>query len=131
MGGVRNIGDSSGYSPEYRATATPAADFPALKATLAERRMAPADWAAQLRAMMSHDVGRANGGSLDRAASRVTAKALVVVAAQDHMVNPLPALEFAPKIHARVVELTGNCGHMATSCEAAKLGPAVKAFLGE
>lgn len=119
------------YTPEYRVKNTRAQDFPALKAALAESQMAPADWAAQLRAMMSHDIGRADGGSLDRAAARVTAKALVVVAVQDHMVNPLPALAFAPKIHARVVELSGNCGHMATSCEAGKLGAAVKAFLTE
>src|SRR3974377_1147844 len=76
--------------------------------------------------IVSDDIGRANGGSMARAAARVTAKALVVVRTQDHMVNPLPALESAPKIHARVVDLTGNCGHMATSCEAGKLASAVK-----
>jgi homoserine O-acetyltransferase len=119
------------YTPEYRATKEPPSTFPALKATLGESRMAPADWASQLRAMMSQDVGKANGGSLDRAAGRVTARVLVVVNTQDHMVNPLPALEWAPKIHARVLKLTGNCGHMSTSCESGKMAPAVNAFLSE
>ena len=81
--------------------------------------------------MMSHDVGRTNGGSLDAAAKRVKAKTLVVLARQDHMVNPIPAMRFAERIGARVLELQGNCGHMATSCESAVLLGSVREFLGK
>ena len=51
------------------------------------------DWLAQLEAMIHHDV--AHGGSMEDAAKRVQAKVLVVAAAQDHMVNPKPAEDFA------------------------------------
>src|SRR4051794_10517041 len=85
------------------------------------------DWVAQLEAMIHHDV--AEGGSLEAAAKKVKAKVLVVAAAQDHMVNPQPALDFAPLIHARTLVLESDCGHRATGCESAKMFPAVKAFL--
>lgn len=85
------------------------------------------DWLAQLEAMIHHDV--ANGGSMEAAAKKVKAKVLVVASAQDHMVNPQPALDFAPLIHAQTLVLESDCGHSAPGCESAKMYPAVKAFL--
>jgi homoserine O-acetyltransferase/O-succinyltransferase len=119
------------YTPEYRAQKMPPSEFPSFKATLAASRMSPSDWAAQLRAMMSHDIGRGNGGSLAAAAARVKAKTLVVVALQDHMVNPLPALEIAGRLNARTLQLTGNCGHMAPTCEADRMNPVAGVFLAD
>ena len=85
------------------------------------------DWLAQLDAIVHLDV--AHGGSLQDAAKRVKARVLVVSAAQDQMVNPQPALDFASAIGARTFVLHGDCGHSATSCEAATLDPQVGAFL--
>lgn len=96
----------------------------------AEKRYAdiqPYDWACQLRAMLVQDI--APGESLEDAAQKVKAKMLIVVATQDHMVNPVAATRFAAAINAPLVELTGNCGHMATSCESAKLAAFVRSFL--
>jgi hypothetical protein len=66
------------------------------------------DWLAQLDAMIHHDVAR--GGKIEDAAKRVKAKVLVVAAAQDHMVNPKPALDFAALIGARTLVLDSDCG---------------------
>ena len=85
------------------------------------------DWVAQLQAMIHHDI--ANGGSMEAAAKKVKAKTLVVVAAQDHMVNPQPALDFVPLVHAQTLVLESDCGHLAPGCESDKMFPAVKAFL--
>jgi homoserine O-acetyltransferase len=85
------------------------------------------DWVAQLEAMLHHDV--ANGGEMETAARKVKAKVLVVAAAQDHMVNPQPALDFAPLIHAQTLVLQSDCGHRSPGCESAKMYPVVKAFL--
>jgi homoserine O-acetyltransferase len=85
------------------------------------------DWLAQLAAMIGHDV--AQGGSMEAAAKKVKAKVLVVASAQDHMVNPQPALDFASLIHAQTLVLESDCGHLAPGCESAKMYPAVKAFL--
>jgi homoserine O-acetyltransferase len=119
------------HTPAWRSRQTPPADFPKFKAGYEETlgRMAPADWASQLRAMMATDVARAFGGSLEKAAGQVRAEVLVVVATQDHMVNAGPAIEFAAKLGAPVVKLEGDCGHMAIGCEAEKFTPPVRAFL--
>jgi homoserine O-acetyltransferase len=85
------------------------------------------DWLAQLHALSQLDV--AHGGTLEDAARRVKAKVLVVSSAQDHMVNPEPALHFARLIGARVILLQGDCGHLAVGCEAATLDPQVRSFL--
>jgi homoserine O-acetyltransferase/O-succinyltransferase len=119
-------------TPAEHLEKTPAEDFAALRARLeqdAKTGMDPLDWAAQLRAMMAQDVARNYGGSLEKAGAAVQAQVLVVVATQDHMVNPGPALQMAAKSGFSVLRLGGNCGHMATSCESGKLISAVSAFL--
>jgi len=121
-------------TPDYWATSPDAADWNKVKQELrteAAGGMDPLDWAAQLRAMMSQDVAANAGGSMQRAAASVRAKTLVVVSVQDHMVNPGPALRFAEGAKASVLKLTGNCGHMATGCESAKMNAAVRAFLAQ
>ncbi len=122
------------YSPAWWESARQGADWPALRQRLekeAASAMDPLDWAAQLRAMMAQDVSLNAGGSMQRAEDLVQATILIVVAAQDHMVNPAPALEFAARAHAQVLQLTGNCGHMATGCESQKMTAAVRAFLAQ
>jgi len=85
------------------------------------------DLLAQLEAIVHQDV--AHGGSQLEAARRVKARVLVVVASQDHLVNPKPALDFAALLGAKTMLLESDCGHKAVSCESAKLYPAVRAFL--
>jgi homoserine O-acetyltransferase len=85
------------------------------------------DWLSGLVALSHHDI--AHGGSLEDAAKKVRARVLIVNAAQDHMVNPKPALDFAQLIGAKTIVLQSDCGHIAPGCEAATLFPAVRAFL--
>jgi homoserine O-acetyltransferase/O-succinyltransferase len=85
------------------------------------------DWLAQLDAIVHLDVS--HGGSMEDAAKRVRAKVLVVNSAQDQMVNPKPALDFARLIGAKTLVLQGDCGHLAPGCEAATLDPVVRDFL--
>jgi homoserine O-acetyltransferase len=83
----------------------------------------------QVQAMMALDVSEPYGGSMVRAAATVKAKVFVIVAKLDHVVTPGPALEFAPLIKAKILELQSDCGHLAPSCESQKVGAAVKEFL--
>jgi homoserine O-acetyltransferase len=85
------------------------------------------DWVAQLEAMIHLDVAR--GGPMEAAAKKVKARVLIVAAAQDHMVNPKPALDFAPMVHAQTLVLESDCGHLSPGCESAKMYPVVKAFI--
>jgi homoserine O-acetyltransferase len=83
----------------------------------------------QVQAMMQLDVSREFGGSLERAARAVKAKVFVVVAKFDHVVTPEPATEFASLLSAKLLNLEGDCGHLATSCESQRLNAAVADFL--
>ena len=85
----------------------------------------------QAQAMMSLDVSRDFGGSLERAARAVKAKVLVVVSRFDHVVTPEPATEFAALLGAPLLVLESDCGHLATSCESQRVGEAVTKFLTE
>ncbi len=92
-------------------------------------RFDPWDWASQLRAMLGHDVSHGVAGSLEEAANRVRARSLLVVAAQDHMVTPATIRDWARWTRAEVLELAGDCGHLATGCEQKLVRPAVVEFL--
>ena len=83
----------------------------------------------QAQAMMQLDVSRDFGGSLERAARAVKARVFVVVAKQDHVVTPGPASDFAKLIGAKLLVLEGDCGHLVTACESARLNQAVRDFL--
>jgi homoserine O-acetyltransferase/O-succinyltransferase len=131
MKGVMAMHQFALQTPEYRRTSTSPADWPKFKQSYEAgiaTGMHPLDWASQLRAMMSQDVF-ARHGSLDQASAAVRARTLVVVATQDHMVNPQPAIDWARHAGFPLLKLTGACGHMATSCEAARYQDAVKRFL--
>jgi homoserine O-acetyltransferase len=52
-----------------------------------------------------------------------------VVAKFDHVVTPGPATEFAKSLGAKLIDLEGDCGHLATSCESPKLTQVVTEFL--
>jgi len=81
------------------------------------------------QALIALDVSDAFDGSLDKAAAVVKAKVLVVASRQDHTVTAGPALEFAKKIHAEVLELNADCGHQLMECQGDKVTRAASAFL--
>jgi homoserine O-acetyltransferase len=83
----------------------------------------------QSEAMIAHDVSAPFGGSMERAAATVKAKVLVVVSVTDHIVTPVPALDFAKLLHAETLELRDNCGHNAIECETPKIGAAIATFM--
>lgn len=83
----------------------------------------------QVQAMMALDVSEAFGGSMEAAARAVKAQVLVIVSKTDHVVTPGPALKFARLLGAQVLELEGNCGHLAPNCEQAAVAREVQRFL--
>jgi homoserine O-acetyltransferase len=78
------------------------------------------DYAAQVRAVAGHAVETIES----------KARLLVVVAAQDQMVNPGPATDYARSHGAELVTLWGDCGHLATACELDLIRSRTQQFLG-
>lgn len=118
------------YTPHWHQAHLKAEDYDKSMAAIeAQYATLPAqDWACQLRAMLGHDVFA--GRPVADVLAGVKARTLVVVATQDHMVNPQAAIDWAKAANARLLELTSDCGHMATSCESATLVAGVRKFLG-
>jgi len=85
----------------------------------------------QDQAMMSLDVSAPFNNSMERAAAAVKAKVLIIVSKTDHVVTPLPALDFAQLLHAPTLILESDCGHLAPSCEGQKVNQAVGDFLAQ
>jgi homoserine O-acetyltransferase len=82
----------------------------------------------QLRAMIGHDVTHGQR-SLQDAAAKIHVRALIVVASNDHLVNPAPALEWAQAVHAETYISSGDCGHRIFECDGQAITAAVRNFL--
>jgi homoserine O-acetyltransferase len=83
----------------------------------------------QVQAILSTDVTKEFGASLERAAAAVKAKVFVIVSPSDHVVAPAPALELAKLLDANVLQVDPECGHLAPSCDGPKVNAAVAEFL--
>lgn len=129
---VAHIHDMNVTTPQYRANHTNRKEFPLYLQTIEQRSATGFDannWIRQLQAMMGHDVSAQFDGSMEQAVAAVRAQVLVVVGLQDHMVNPLPALDFARLLVAPTLALNSDCGHLVTGCEEDKIRVAIARFL--
>jgi len=59
----------------------------------------------------------------------VPVKFLVIVAAEDRMVTPQPALEWAKAVGAETYISPGSCAHLIMNCDAAAVSSRVEQFL--
>ena len=119
-------------TPAYRIEHTQRsafAEFLANTESTATNGMDPTDWLYQLRAMMAHDLAKPFAGDMGKAAGVVKSKILIVVATEDHMVNPEPSIEFAHLLKVQPMLLEGSCGHMAPMCHDTELFAEIAAFL--
>jgi homoserine O-acetyltransferase/O-succinyltransferase len=83
----------------------------------------------QLRAMISHDIAKKQGGSLQLAAKQIRAKMLIIVGGQDHMVNPSPAINMSGMLDAQLLVIKTDCGHALLDCELEKIIAAMHQFM--
>jgi homoserine O-acetyltransferase len=117
-------------TPQYRAQHTDLAAFETFF-KITENTMNgpfdPNDWRWQIHAMLAQDI--APGGSLQQAAAKIKAHMLIVNARQDHMVNPLNPISFAPMANAELLVLEGDCGHLSSICEVDTVRPKIEALL--
>lgn len=119
------------WTPRLRVAATQPAAVPEFLKNLEKSflKYNPTDWAWQLKAIMTQDILREFGGSPEKAAKAVRAKALVISSAQDQIIYPEPSRTLARLLNAETAELTGDCGHLAFVCETERLRTLVDGFL--
>jgi homoserine O-acetyltransferase/O-succinyltransferase len=127
------IGQMNLTSPAYRVAHTSPKDFDAFLADLKKRAVGDGGLASnqirQREAIISLDIPGELGSTFAESAKKVRAKMLVIVSPQDHLVNPIPAREFADAIAAPIVTLDSPCGHISLAC--ISVGPTVAKFLAD
>lgn len=89
------------------------------------------NWAAQLKAMMNHDITKNFNNSNEEAAKAVRTKLFVIVSKTDMLVNPNSALEFAKLVNAEIHIFDNNCGHLAPGCELETFRKIISDFFDE
>jgi homoserine O-acetyltransferase/O-succinyltransferase len=115
-------------SPEFRNRETPRDKLPAfLAGAEAPLSIDANDRVWQLRAIMQQDVIGAR--SLSEAARSTPVHFLVIVSAEDHLVNPQPALDWAAATGAPTYISHGACAHLIMTCDAQAVATRVRAFL--
>lgn len=115
-------------TPEFRNQVTPRDKLDEFYAqTEAPQPIDANDRLWQLRAVMTQDV--IGNRSLADAAHTAKARFLVIVSAQDHLVNPQPALDWAAAIGAPLYISQGTCAHLIMSCDARAVSTRVRNFL--
>jgi homoserine O-acetyltransferase len=83
----------------------------------------------QAKAISLHDV--LHGRSIEEASRSVPVKFLIIVAAEDRMVTPAPALAWAKAIGAETYISHGECAHLIMSCDAEAVSKRVQRFLDD
>ena len=81
----------------------------------------------QLHAIMRHDAIRDK--TIAEVAKASPVHFLIIVNANDHMVIPQPALEWADAAKSQSYISHGSCGHLIMNCDAAVIAPMVQDFL--
>jgi len=71
----------------------------------------------QVKASMNQDISKGFNGSLKDAAAHIKAKMLIISSKQDHLVNPIPAIEFSKFLPAKLIVLDTELGHIGGNLE--------------
>jgi len=83
----------------------------------------------QAEAMISHNIAREFNNDLQKAAAHIKTQFLIVLGADDRVVTPQPAREFASLVGATVIELDEDCGHGDPWCAPDAFADAVSTFI--
>jgi homoserine O-acetyltransferase len=115
-------------TPAFRNAEAPRSDYGEwLKRIEAPQRQDANDRVWQARAILDQDV--LHGRPLEEVAKSVPVSFLVIVAAEDRMVAPAPALAWAKAVGAETYVSHGECAHLIMSCDAAAVRERVERFL--
>jgi homoserine O-acetyltransferase len=117
-------------SPELRNESTPREKLDQFFAeTEAPQPIDANDRLWQLRAIMTQDV--IGNRTLAEVARNAKPRFLIIVNAEDHLVNPQPALDWAAAAGAPAYVSHGNCAHLIMNCDAEAVSTRVRQFLAE
>ncbi|MCU1324076.1 MAG: hypothetical protein JWM43_3725 [Acidobacteriaceae bacterium] len=125
---ANEIGTMTTATPQYRNAEAPREKYTEWLTSLGSpQRQDANDRVWQAKAILAHDV--LHGKPPAEVAKGVPVKFLVIVAAEDRMVTPQPALDWAAAVGAETYVSPGACAHLIMNCDAAAVSERVEKFL--
>lgn len=76
-----------------------------------------------------HDIYRNSENDNQAVKDIIKAEVLIVISQKDHLVNPENSIAFSEFINCQLLELNGDCGHIAPWCETQKIKDVLVTFL--
>lgn len=116
-------------SPSYVSRTYEDENFEEFKAKRYNRKSTPFNQLAHSKAILEHNIYKNSNVSLENLVELVKAKILIIIAEQDHVVNPIYSKELSKVLDCDILELKGDCGHVAAFCDVALVKQAVSDFL--
>ncbi|NOR86858.1 MAG: alpha/beta fold hydrolase, partial [Bacteroidales bacterium] len=87
------------------------------------------DYLAGVKSMLNHDIYKITNSNPEAIKDIIKADVLIVISQKDHLVNPMNSIAFSKLLNCELIELTGDCGHIAPWCETSEIKKALTPFL--
>ena len=93
------------------------------------KKMKPEDWLCQVKAILTQDIYKSSGKTIDNIKELIKARTLIIISKSDLLVNPQSSVDLAKAIGATLLELDNDCGHIGPFCDQKLVKETVTKFL--
>jgi len=117
------------FTPAYYNAKYNASELSNFKDKQYAKMMDYRDYLAGIKSMLSHDIFKSSTSNHQTIKDLIKADVLIIISQKDHLVNPENSIALSKLLHCQLVELSGDCGHIAPWCETEKIKQAITPFL--
>lgn len=118
------------YTPDYFLRMYGAGDLDAVLTKLyKDENYTLSNLRSQLEAMMDQDIYKSSGTVPEKIGEQIKAKLLIIVAVNDHMVNPQSAMSLTKQLSCKLELVNNDCGHNLLDCGSAQVEKTIQSFL--
>ena len=126
---VQDIKFLTRTSPAYVSKTYETHDFEEFKEESYNQKSTPFNQLTQSKAILEHDIYKSLKVDPENLSDLVKAEILIIVAEQDHVVNPINSEKLAKELDCDLLILKGECGHIAALCEVELVKQTIYDFL--
>jgi homoserine O-acetyltransferase len=126
---IKDINILHDFTPHYLSTTQSPDSVNAFLAKEYKIEYNADNYLSQVQAMNRQDIYKSSGRLIEDIKNLIRCKVFVIVTTQDLFVNPLNAVEFAKANNYKLVELSGDFGHVSPFFKAVEIKQAIIEFL--
>ena len=125
---VRDIKLLVGTSPSFVSKNYQQENLEEFKEKIYNQKSTPFNQLSQSRAILEHTIYK-NNIRPENLSEIIKARLLIIISEQDHVVNPIYSNELSKTLNCDILNLKGNCGHVAAFCDVEIVKQKVTDFL--